>query len=204
MNAKLANKTDNQSVESKKSYFESRMTELGITPEDYRMSVFEDDDSTTPKIKEIFSKDSKDNIRILYPNLDGGLYTYSADTKDNPEKTFYRTRLKIPQKNQKYNQKSSTGFYPFFPSKIVEKFTKKEEIKNSTDSPQKKDRPQITISQPTPSEPKQNEAPAEHNTYETPAESKPHENLAEPKRAEALSEREPKKEQQTASLQTTN
>jgi hypothetical protein len=129
MNAKLPNKTDNQSVESKKSYFESRMTELGITPEDYRMSVFEDDDSTTPKIKEIFSKDSKDNIRILYPNLDGGLYTYSADKKDNPEETFFRTRLKIPQKDGgKYSQPKGTGTFPYFPPKTVEKFTKKEKI----------------------------------------------------------------------------
>jgi hypothetical protein len=131
--AKVPKTSDNQEVVSEKSYFESRMTELGITPDDYRISVFSSDDSTALKIKEIFSKDSKDNIRILYPNLDGGVYTYSADTKDNPEKTFYRTRLKIPKKDkgkeQRYDQPSGTGFFPFFTPTIVEKFVKKEEIK---------------------------------------------------------------------------
>ena len=127
--AKVPKTSDNQEVVSEKSYFKSRMTELGITPEECRISVFSSDDSTAPKIKEIFSKDSKDNIRILYPNLDGGVYTYSADTKDNPEKTFYRTRLKIPKKDQKYDQTSGSGFFPFFTPKIIEKFTKKEEIK---------------------------------------------------------------------------
>jgi hypothetical protein len=111
-----------------KSYFESRMEELGITPDDYRISVNSSDDSTTLKVKEIFSKQG-DDIRILYPNLDGGVYTYTANTKDNPEKTFYRTRLKIPKKDQKYTQTSGSGFFPFFPPKIIEKFTKKEEIK---------------------------------------------------------------------------
>lgn len=125
---KLQKKPDNQEVVSEKSYFETRMTELGITPEDYQISVFSSDDSTAPKIKEIFSKDSNDNIRILFPNLDGGVYTYTDTTKDNPEKTFYRTRLKIPKQNQKYDQKGGSGFCPFLPPQIIEKFTKKEKI----------------------------------------------------------------------------
>jgi hypothetical protein len=129
MRAKLQEKTDNQSVKSENSYFESRMTELGITPQDYQINVFSSEDSTAPKIKEIFSKDSSDNIRILYPNLDGGVYTYTADTKDHPEKTFYRTRLKFPKKDQKYTQTSGSGFFPFFTPKIIETFTKKKEIK---------------------------------------------------------------------------
>jgi hypothetical protein len=61
---KVQKKPDNQDVVSEKSYFETRMTELGITPEDYPISVFSSDDSTAPEIKEIFSKDSNDNIRI--------------------------------------------------------------------------------------------------------------------------------------------
>ena len=118
--AKVPKTSDNQEVVSEKSYFENRMTELGITPEDYRMSVFADDDSTTPKIKEIFSKDSKDDIRILYPNLDGGLYTYSSNRKDNPEETFFRTRLQIPQKDGgKYSQPKGTGTLPYFPPSTI-------------------------------------------------------------------------------------
>lgn len=125
----IAKGSDNQNITKDNSYFETRMNELGITPQDYQISVYSSDDSTAPKIKHIFSKDSDDNIRILYPNLDGGVYTFSADTKDNPEKTFSRTRLKIPKKNQKYTQTSGSGFFPFFPPKIIEKFAKKEEIK---------------------------------------------------------------------------
>ena len=126
---KVQNKPDNQAVVSERSYFETRMSELGITPEDYLISVCSDDDSTTPKIKEILSEDSKGNIKILYLNLDGGVYTYSADTKDNPEKTFYRTRLKVPNKDGgKYTQPKGTGTFPYFTPKTVEKFTKKEKI----------------------------------------------------------------------------
>jgi hypothetical protein len=125
---KVQKKPDNQDVVSEKSYFETRMTELGITPEDYQISVFSSEDSLAPKMKEIFSKDSNDNIRILFPNLDGGVYTYPDTAKDNPEKTFYRTRLKIPKQNQKYNQKGGSGFFPFLPPQIIEKFIKKEKI----------------------------------------------------------------------------
>ena len=67
---KLNQKPDNQKVISENSYFQSRMNELGITPNDYQISVFSSDDSTTPKVKEIFSKDPGDNIRILFPTLD--------------------------------------------------------------------------------------------------------------------------------------
>lgn len=129
--AKVRKKPDTQEVVSEKSYFETRMTELEITPENNRISVFSSDDSTAPKIKEIFSKDSEDNIRILFPNLDGGVYTYPADTKDNPEKTFHRTRLKVPKADMKYSQPKGSGINPFFPPKTVDKFTKKEEIKIS-------------------------------------------------------------------------
>ena len=127
--AKVQNNPDNQEVLSEKSYFETRMTELGITSEDNRISVFSSDDSTVPKIKEIFSKDSQDNISILFPNLDGGVYTYQAKTKDNPEKSFYRTRLKVPKGDMKYSQPTGSGIFPFFPPKTIHKFTQKEEIK---------------------------------------------------------------------------
>ena len=49
--AKVPKTSDNQEVVSEKSYFKSRMTELGITPEECRISVFSSDDSTAPKIK---------------------------------------------------------------------------------------------------------------------------------------------------------
>ena len=126
--AKIQKPLDNQEVVRQKSYFETRMNELGITPKENRISVYSSDDSTTPKIKEIFSKDSADNIRILFPDLDGGVYTYTADTKDNPEKTFYRTRLKIPKGDMKYSQQKGSGINPFFPPRLIEKFSKKEEI----------------------------------------------------------------------------
>lgn len=124
----LDQKPDIQKVVSENSYFHSRMNELGITPNDYQISVFSSNDSTTPKVKEIFSKDSGDNIRILFPTLDGGVYTYPSDTKDNPEKTFYRTRLKVPMSNMKYSQPKGSGINPFFPPKIIQKFNQKEDI----------------------------------------------------------------------------
>ena len=124
---KLNQKPDNQKVISENSYFQSRMNELGITPNDYQISVFSSDDSITPKVKEIFSKDSGDNIRILFPTLDGGVYTYPSDTKDNPEKTFYRTRLKVAMGNMKYSQPKGSGINPFFPPKIIQKFAQKED-----------------------------------------------------------------------------
>ncbi|MCU0468425.1 MAG: hypothetical protein MUF58_07470, partial [Arcicella sp.] len=127
--SKVIKSSDNQELASEKSYFDSRMADLGVTPENNRISVFSSDDSTTPKIKEIFTKDSEGNIKILFPNLDGGNYTYTAETKDNPEKSFYRTRLKNPKGDMKYSQPKDSGIFPFFPPKLVEKFSQKQELK---------------------------------------------------------------------------
>lgn len=126
---KVTNKTNYQEAVSEKSYFESRMEELGITPQDYQISLLSTDDSTVSKIKDIFSKAEHDNIQILFPNLDGGVYTYATGNKNIPDKTFYRTRLKSPVGDMKYKQPSGSGIIPFFPPKLLEKYNNKTEIR---------------------------------------------------------------------------
>lgn len=125
---KVTIKTNYQEAVSEKSYFESRMEELGITPQDYQISLLSNEDSTVSKIKDIFSRDSQNNIQILFPNLDGGVYTYATGNKNTPDKTFYRTRLKSPVGDMKYKQPSGSGIIPFFPPRLLEKYNNKTEI----------------------------------------------------------------------------
>lgn len=109
------------------TYLQTRLDQLGV--KDYTIQVQRIEGETEIVEKPYFESDNQDNIRILYPNLDGAVYTYKSNTKDNPEKWFYRTRLKNPtDPKNKYTQPAGSGLRPFFPKEIITKYQAKTAI----------------------------------------------------------------------------
>jgi hypothetical protein len=116
-----------------KSYFEMRMEALGVTEELNKIMVLPSDDEYLKRETLIFQQDAYGNIDILYPTLDGCVYTYDNGTKNHPIKWFYRTRLKEPRvhpdgSTQKYDQPKGSGVQPFFNPGLIEKYRLKEKI----------------------------------------------------------------------------
>lgn len=117
-----------------KDYFNSFARQYGLTDENNMITVFrmegEEFQSTTP----VFSPDEKSgDIKILYPKLYGGVYTYDDGSKNNPHKWFYRKRLREPKtdKNgnkQKYTQPKGSRMNPFFTPGVIRKYRDKTEI----------------------------------------------------------------------------
>jgi len=126
------------------SYFEQRMDELGVTPENNKITLIHPEAEFPMKKEieaEVFSEDKEGNIRITIYDVSGQLITYrkkegkkkesSASTKIQD---YFVTRLKSPviDKNgrvKKYNFPKGAGTYPFFPPPLLVKFKNKEKIK---------------------------------------------------------------------------
>lgn len=109
------------------SYFQSRMTELGIdNPRDFSFQVPSKIAGNEFKWKAIFEKSESEDIVINYPSLYGNQETYTAE---NREENFYRVRWN-PNKNRdnKYYQPPGSGIHIFFPIAILDKFKNSEEI----------------------------------------------------------------------------
>ncbi len=136
------------------TFFQRQFKETGLTEEDNKIEVLkvEGEEWKTDLLiysetNKIFEKDSKgkmtdkvlsSDMKIQYPDLYGGVYTYfkkpyvNPKKKDAPEKQkedgkenwFFRIRLEVPTKDdegkaRKYNQPSGSGVIPFFNKKIV-------------------------------------------------------------------------------------
>jgi hypothetical protein len=136
------------------SFFQRQFKETGLTQEDNEVEVFKVDGEEWKTILHIYSEINKvfekdrsgkmtdkiisADMKIQYPDLYGGVYTYfkkpyvnpkkkDAPTKekeDGKENWFYRTRLEVPTKDdegkaRKYNQPSGSGIIPFFNKKII-------------------------------------------------------------------------------------
>lgn len=123
--------------ETAKSYYEIRMSELGVNDSNNFIEV-NDPEADFPRIatysKPIFSEDSDGNIQILYYTLDRELITYiqkgegktaNINAKD---RHYFQTRLKNPVGDKKYVLPKGQSTYPFLPLSIVEKWERKETI----------------------------------------------------------------------------
>jgi hypothetical protein len=123
--------------ETTKSYYEIRMSELGVNDENNRITL-NDPEADFPKkstlTKEIFSEDGEGNIQILYYTLDRELITYvqkgegktaNINAKD---RYYFQSRLKNPNGDKKYVLPKGQPTYPFLPLPIVEKWERKEMI----------------------------------------------------------------------------
>lgn len=115
------------------AYLLDRLEQLKITEEQNTIEVIRVEGEEHRTITNYFSSDEHDNIRILYPRLDGHVYTFDSGTKNNPDKWFYRTRLKNPKnQSEKYTQPAKSGTRPFFPKNIIAKYLNKTEIHTLT------------------------------------------------------------------------
>ncbi len=116
-----------------KSYFEQRLSELGVSPELNKVvSYIKSGKRVDPEKEEteyypIFTQDEEDNINIHFFNLFGTPQTYKPKNAKNA-KPYIITRLKIPQGDKKYNLPAGAGTMPFIPPGIIKKYQKKEAI----------------------------------------------------------------------------
>lgn len=139
------------------NFFQRQFKETGLTQEDNEIEVLKVDGEewrTTLRIYSetnvVYEKDKSGkmsdkiisaDMKIQYPDLYGGVYTYfkkpyvNSKKKDAPVKNkedgkenwFFRTRLEVPSrddegKTRKYNQPSGSGLLPFFNKKIIVAF----------------------------------------------------------------------------------
>lgn len=108
------------------------LEKYGITEEENHIIVFRVEGEQHLVNTPIFSADNKGNIKILYPSLDEGVYTYETNSKSNPTNWLYNLRLKEPIEKDgkviKYLFPRGAEQYPFFPKRIIEKFQQSVEI----------------------------------------------------------------------------
>ncbi|MEA5404472.1 VapE domain-containing protein [Arcicella sp. DC2W] len=115
------------------AYLLDRLEQLKISEEQNSIEVIRVEGEEHRTTTNYFSSDEHDNIRILYPRLDGHVYTFDSGSKNNPDKWFYRTRLKNPKSpSEKYTQPAKSGTRPFFPKNIISKYLNKTEIHTLT------------------------------------------------------------------------
>ena len=116
-----------------KSYFEQRLSDLGVTPELNKVtSYIKSGKKVDPEKEEtetypIFTQDENDNINIHFFNLFGTPQTYKPKNAKN-SKPYFITRLKEPQGDKKYNLPAGAGTMPFIPPGIIKKYHNKEVI----------------------------------------------------------------------------
>ena len=123
--------------ETAKSYYETRMSELGVTEENNFIQL-SDPDADFPRVatitKPIFSEDKDGNIQILYYTLDRELITYiqkgeGKTANINAKERYYtQTRLQKPTGDKKYVLPKGQPTYPFLPIPVVTKWEQKEPI----------------------------------------------------------------------------
>ena len=130
-------------MEEKRSYFEIRMQELGITPEmhlvnNYVYGNYKPGEEGFQLLSfQIFQPDKDGNIDVFYPTLQGLRMQFkqgSEETGDNKTSRWSQyysiKRLAQPKDGRKYLLKRGSGTRPFLPPAIIEKYQKGEKIKN--------------------------------------------------------------------------
>lgn len=119
---------------TQKSYFDSRLQELGITsPEMHTVNNYvygahrRGDSGFQSRSFQIFKEDEHGNIRIYYPSLEGLQMQYER-SDSRIKKDYFITRLKEPKGDMKYKIQTGSGTRPFFSPQIIEKYQNKTEI----------------------------------------------------------------------------
>lgn len=109
---------------NKLSYLEERLTALGISKDQLKVSVHDPD--FPPQSLDLFSSDEKGNINILYLDPDGQPMKYDEKGK---LRQFTRKRYRDPVNGKKYSQPYRSGVFPFITPGIIKKYKKGEKIK---------------------------------------------------------------------------
>jgi hypothetical protein len=118
---------------TQKSFYAVRMSEIGLTDQENSIQAYLPD-QYTPNELPLFTEDNNGNIVIWYYSLKGEIYTHQVDTKNNPERHFYRTRFKEPitdtltGKSIKYKTPKGGCNYLYFPPYIRDLYKTKTEI----------------------------------------------------------------------------
>lgn len=145
MSKKLQDKEATHEVVAEEiDYFQKRMDELGVTPENNivrlkNREASEDWPRQTHSDCEIFSRDKHGNIQILVYDINAEMITYEhkGDGKMSQLNAqwlpYYVTRLKNPIADikgdiKKYNIPKGVGTFPFFPPALLEKYNTGETI----------------------------------------------------------------------------
>lgn len=78
----------------------------------------------------IFTRNADDNaLMIHFLSLDNEFYSYQTDSKNSPNKLFFRKRIVEPKGSMKYYQPKGSEVVPFFPKLVVDAFHQQETIK---------------------------------------------------------------------------
>lgn len=120
------------------SYFEQRMKLLGITPDDNKIGIWQNEEGKNvlkefPVFSQAINKDkSERGVDILVYSLDRNIVNYKPEGS-RWSKDYCLTRLKDPitRKDggvQKYHIPKGAGTYPFFHPFLIQKFENKEKI----------------------------------------------------------------------------
>lgn len=115
------------------TFFQQQFYQTGLSNQENTIRVIRTEDSDTETEIQLYSEsrkaDSRDeaDVRIWFPNLYGGMYSYETTRKDSPEEWFSRTRLAVPKKMDdgrymKYKSPKDSGIFPFFNKKIIEAY----------------------------------------------------------------------------------
>ena len=118
---------------SELTFFQKQFLETGLSKNDNVISVYRLDDDTQKTEMHIYSEARKNNeneeadLKITYPDLYGGVYTYETDSKNTPTKWYSRIRYRQPKKDEegrekKYHSPSGSGMFPFFNKLIIETY----------------------------------------------------------------------------------
>lgn len=113
------------------SFFEKRMSILGVTDEKNKMQIINPEaEFPMPKVHDIkiFEEDKDGNIVLNYWNIHGEQIVYYNDNKTPMPRFFQTKRLKQPQGDRKYHMPKGQGTFPWFAPSTVEKFKKEEKI----------------------------------------------------------------------------
>lgn len=111
---------------SKTSYFNQRMSQLGLKPGDEEIKIPDPNQKGQFRLVKYFSEDEHGNVAIHYYRLDGAPYTYRKGDNKNAD-SFKRLRLKKPI-DAKYISPKGQGMLPWFPPGIIKKYNKEEAI----------------------------------------------------------------------------
>lgn len=120
------------------SYFEQRMLQLGITADMHLVQnqvygAFKRGEEGFQEASfQIFQPDPAGNIKIFYPTLDGlkMQFKQAGNGASRMSQDYFITRLAAPKEGRKYLLKRGSGTQPFLPPALIEKYQKREKIKN--------------------------------------------------------------------------
>ncbi|MEA5459136.1 DUF3854 domain-containing protein [Arcicella sp. LKC2W] len=121
-NKKLNKDSNSDNIETYQKEFKAFLDQYGISEEDNLLQLAVDDETHGGRTNYFSVESNYGNLRILYPTLDKGVYTYETGTKNTPTKWLYRERLREPMDDTKYLHPAGAALVPFFPKGIIEKF----------------------------------------------------------------------------------